>query len=259
MHRWPATLALCALVACARTQAGPADEPCRPVQGPPALSFAAPPMDPLCEGVGAERGLTGDQQDQLRRAYGEARRALTAALGELRGPAPLTLFCHSAACKVGFGAAPESAAATDLGFARDGVETRTGYEARSSVIVTGPVARTARILTHEFVHAEMKAWLPYDSMPTWFNEGVATYVAGEPDCSALPGSASFDVAALDTKEHWQAHIRQRGKSIPTYCQARERVAAWAERAGGPQRVGAALRSLLSAVAAGEPFQRAFSR
>ena len=215
-------------------------------------------MEPLCDGVWAEPGLTANAHDELRRAFGSARRAITEAFGELRGPAPLTLLCRSAACKVAFGASPEAAPAQDLGFARDGLQTTAGFIARPTVVATGPGPRTARILAHEFVHAEMKAWLPYDSLPTWFNEGVATLLAGEPDCDAHPRLLSFDVTALDTKSKWQAHIQRRRASIPTYCQARDRVAAWAVRFGGPSALAPALRAVLGAVADGGSFDQAFA-
>jgi hypothetical protein len=142
----------------------------------------------------------------------------------LRGPAPYTFFCRSAGCKIALGAAPESAAASDLGFARDGVELAAGYvEHKVAVVTAGP--RAAQILAHEWVHAEMKAYVPYDSLPTWFNEGAATFVAGEPQCAASNASASFDIAALDSKAKWQAHIRGHDAK-QTYCLARDRVAAF---------------------------------
>ena len=50
------------------------------------------------------------------------------------GPPPLAIFCRSAACKIAFGAPPESAAASDLGFARDGVQTARGYVSRPVVV-----------------------------------------------------------------------------------------------------------------------------
>jgi hypothetical protein len=122
------------------------------------------------------------------------------------------------------------------------------------VIVSGPYAGTARILTHERVHAEMKSWLPYDSLPTWFNEGVATVIAHEPDCSSQPQLSMFDITQLDTKAKWQAHIRNVG-TLTTYCQARDRVAAWAEGAA----LAPALRQLMTSVANGEPFATALRR
>lgn len=95
----------------------------------------------------------------------------------------------------------------DLGFALDGVRTATGFLTHPTVVVTGPVEGTTRILTHELVHAEMKAYVPYDKLPTWFNEGMATLIAHEPNCDANPPSSTFDVRQLATKQAWQDYIR----------------------------------------------------
>ena len=73
------------------------------------------------------------------------------------------LFCHSATCKIAFGAPAAAAWANDLGFASAQVMLDDGSLAPSAVVVTGPVEGTARILTHELLHAEMKAWVAYDS------------------------------------------------------------------------------------------------
>ncbi len=127
------------------------------------------------------------------------------------------------------------------------------------MVVTGPVAGTALILTHEFVHAEMKAWLPYDSLPTWFNEGVATLVANEPNCDAYPPSSSFDVTQLSTKQKWQDHIRTPGTTRETYCRARHEVGLWAEQFGNARGIAAALRRLMSTVASGGSFEHAYAR
>jgi len=247
-----------ALTACSRTSPSDAVVPdpgliCRVTRAQRQIPVGAAMMQPICDDVYAEPGLTEAQLTELRGAHQIARGNLARAFGVVKGPASIVLFCHSAACKQAFGAPPANAAAKDLGFARDGVQTASGYVTQPMVVVTGPVAGTHRILTHELVHSEMKAYVPYDSLPTWFNEGVATMVAGEPGCGAHPPSSLFDVTMLGTTQDWEAHIRRPGVTIETYCQARHVVAAWAESYGEPSQISAALRDLLSHVAAGGAF------
>lgn len=213
-------------------------------------------MVALRTGVYFEPGLSSAEQSELERDYQKAQRNLTAAFGSLRGAPPLTLFCHTAACKVAFGSDPD-VAASSIGFARDGVQTSSGFVERSTVIVTGPVTFTDRILTHELVHAEMKAWLPYDALPTWFNEGVATYLAGEPNCGEYAAMSSLGIEQLDTKQKWQAHIST-GNTLRTYCQARDRIESWAISLGDARAFTSELRNLMHAVAAGESLKHAFA-
>jgi hypothetical protein len=183
-----------------------------------------------------------------------ARLNLAGVLGELEAGPVLTVFCRTPACKEAFGAAPGAAASEELGFARDGLETSRGHVARPTVFVTGPVARTEEILTHELVHAEMKSVLPYDALPTWFNEGVATYVAGEPRCDGFQPAEGFDTGALATKKEWQAHVARPGGTREAYCQSSEEIRAWVGRIGGPSAFPAALRDVMNTVAKGGAFE-----
>lgn len=251
------TLALCIHTAVRETdRAG--EDLCGLTKTQTPIPFAEFKMVPLCDHVWAEPGLTPPEEQELKRAYHVAQQNIVRAFGQPRGSAPLTLICRSAACKIAFGAAPESASAADLGFARDGVMTSSGFMEYPTVIVTGPVARTANILTHELVHAEMKAWIPYDSLPTWFNEGVATLIADEPKCDAYPASSELDMRKLDTKKKWQASVHEPSQILPTYCRARHQVAAWASSLGSDQGIASALRQLMTTVAQGGSFENAFA-
>lgn len=215
-------------------------------------------MVPICDDTYAEPGLTPPEMSELRSAYTAASEQLARAFGQATRSSPLTLFCRTAACKVAFGAPPANAGAQDLGFARDVVPTRDGLLAHSIVVVTGPVPGSARILTHELVHAEMKAWTPYDSLPTWFNEGMATFVADEPNCDLHPPASEPRVELLTTKQEWERHLGDHHDTLATYCQSRHRVAAWAARFAGDEARAAALKRLLSSVANGSTFEGALS-
>lgn len=216
-------------------------------------------MLPLTENVYVEPGLTARETEELRQAHRSALEGLRRAFGQTQGKAPITLFCHSAKCKIALGAPSEVAASTELGFARDGVQTDTGFVKTNVIVVSGPYESTPRVTLHEMVHAEMKSYVPYDALPTWFNEGVATFFADEPGCSAHPPASQFDVRALDSKQKWQEFIRAPGATVAAYCQSRHEVSAWADTRGGRLEVGKALRALLQNVARGEPFERAIAR
>ncbi len=209
-------------------------------------------MIAVADGVYAEPGLSTDDMAELKTAFQSAVGNVTNAFGQLHLGPPLTLFCRSGGCKLALGAAPEAAAANDLGFTVDGVSTTTGHLVRTTIVVTGPNSKTARIATHEMVHAEMKSWLAYDALPTWFNEGVATFIASEPNCTSFPPAMLFDVTALDTKAKWQQHIRG-GKTLATYCEARNHVAAWAAQYPDPVTFSAAVRRIMATVADGGGF------
>src|SRR5262249_24843110 len=144
------------------------------------------PVVALCDDVYAERDLSSDELAALRNAWVTAAGNLNVAFETVRS-SPVVVFCRSAACKIAFGASAQAAAADDLGFASAQAVLEDGSLLPSAVVVTGPVAATPRIVTHELVHAEMKAWVAYDLLPTWFNEGTATFLAGEPRCE--PGAA----------------------------------------------------------------------
>jgi len=213
-------------------------------------------MVPLAAQVFAEPGLSEADIGELLAAHAEASARLTEFFGTLRNGLPITIFCRTASCKEAFGAPPGAARSQELGFARDGFHAKDGFSKTPVVIVTGPVPRTSSILTHEFVHAEMKAWAPYSATPTWFNEGMATFIANEPDCRSNPPVSDFDVTQLVTVAKWEAHIRTPGVTRRTYCQARDAASLWVTRSADQTSTAAVLRKLLVAVARGASFESA---
>jgi hypothetical protein len=223
----------------------------------PVLPIRNTPVTALCDDVYAENGLAPVESDALRKAWVVAAGKLNVAFETARS-SPVVVFCRSAACKMAFGASPQAAAADDLGFASAQVMVEDGSLVPSAVVVTGPVAATARILTHELVHAEMKAWVAYDLLPTWFNEGTATFLAGEPRCEPSAAPKDFDVKRLTTKTLWQHHLQSSGRTRETYCAARREVESWMVHFDGDHARAAALRALMTSVAQGSPFDRALA-
>lgn len=219
-------------------------------QGTAAIAFAHVGMEQLCSDVYAEQPLTQQDRDTLVETHDTVQRRLRALFGSADESRVLTLFCRTAACKVAFGADPSSARAADLGFARDVVMTTEGPLMQRAVVVSAPTTRTGHILMHESVHARMKSWAPYDALPTWFNEGLATALADEPSCANYAPSSDFDVAALTDKAAWQEQVAQPGMTLPTYCQARFAVEAWAGFAPHSE-LAVAARAAAQRVVAGE--------
>lgn len=224
----------------------------------PAAALQNKTVTAICDDVYAENGLDARELTELRSAYEQASANLLNFFESTRA-SPLVVFCRSAPCKIAFGAPPSAAASEDLGFASAQILFEDGTIAPSSVVATGPVEGTTRILTHELVHAEMKAWVTYDSLPTWFNEGTATYLASEPRCDEIP-SPSVEpnvVTSLTTKAKWQRHLQATRKTRDTYCAARREVEKWMARFETDHLKAEALKTLMHAVAQGTPFDSAF--
>lgn len=207
----------------------------------------------LCDEVYAEPGFTPEEAETLKHFVQNAHNKLLGTFDDQLHSHPFVVFCRTADCKIYFGTSPRAAAALDVGFARDMVMTKDGPLDHGVVIVSAMHEATPRILVHELVHAEMKAWVPYRAMPTWFNEGTATFVADEPRCSARQAGLDAGVVQLDTQRKWEERV---GSSDPltTYCQARAEVAAWASRFETPTARAAALRQIMGRVATGGPFE-----
>lgn len=266
-------IAALGVIVAANATLEPLTPPAPPTTSPPHCAITRPPppialadleMTPLCDDVYAESGLTPAALASLKASYEAARRDVAAAFDQETLSRPVVLFCQSPACKVTLGASPDVARSNDLGFASAQAKTPSGERVdRSLVVASGPFASTTRVLTHELVHAEMKVWTPYDSLPTWFNEGMATFLASEPNCDAHPthepSAPVVDVVALATKVAWQTHLQEHHDTRQVYCESRHQVARWAERFGDPHERAAALKALMLAVKSGTPFDRAFAR
>jgi hypothetical protein len=225
----------------------------------------AEPIDVEIEGVEmlmlsdyayAEAGASGDDVRRLEAAYREG----TARIGEVFRPVDfanaLVVFCRTADCKIAFGADPRVAGASDLGFATYARFERAGEEIQRTVVVSGPDETTVRTLVHELVHVAMGRHAQYELVPTWFNEGVATLVADEPQCAGELG-AGVPLETLRSKAEWQAWIEVPGRTHATYCRARAEVDVWfggfASRGAG---VGAVV-AVLDAVSRGVAFELAY--
>jgi hypothetical protein len=92
--------------------------------------------------------------------------------------------------------------------------------------------RAVEVLTHEISHIELNARLRGESVPAWFNEGIATYLGGEHDCR--PGMRAIDdLSKLQSPARWHEYTNLSSRNLVlSYCQARNEVGAWIAEHGG---------------------------
>ena len=120
---------------------------------------------------------------------------------------------------------------------------------RMTVVLTSPTwTQNPYVLAHEFSHVEVAARTGGKHVPAWFDEGLATYIAGEPICTNVTGKGIDDLRKLDLETDWVAYTGPEDVFFKTYCQARAEVAAWIGKRGN-----AGVVQLLDAVRQGQSF------
>ena len=120
---------------------------------------------------------------------------------------------------------------------------------RMTVVLTSPTwTQNPYVLAHEFSHVEVATRTGGKHVPAWFDEGLATFVGGEPICTNVTGKGIDDLRKLDQETDWVAYTGPEDVFFKTYCQARAEVAAWIGKRGN-----AGVVQLLDAVRQGQPF------
>jgi len=164
--------------------------------------------------------------------------------GQLQATQPDVLVCQSNACMDYFAGARRRNTTLYPG-------TYAGqYVApRMSVVLVSPTwTQNPYVLAHEFSHVEVATRIGNQHVPAWFDEGLATYLAGEPICTNVSGKGIDDLRRLDWETDWVAYTGPEEVFFKTYCQARAEVAAWIGKRGN-----AGLVQLLDAVRQGQSF------
>ena len=164
--------------------------------------------------------------------------------GTLQAAQPDVLVCQSGACADYF-AGPRRRNVTLY------PNTYAGqYVApRMTVVLTSPTwTQNPYVLAHEFSHVEVAKRIGGKHVPAWFDEGLATYIAGEPICTNVTGKGIDDLRKLDLETDWVAYTGPEDVFFKTYCQARAEVAAWIGKRGNTGVV-----QLLDAVRQGQSF------
>ena len=147
--------------------------------------------------------------------------------GTLQAAQPDVLVCQSGACADYF-AGPRRRNVTLY------PNTYAGqYVApRMTVVLTSPTwTQNPYVLAHEFSHVEVAKRIGGKHVPAWFDEGLATYIAGEPICTNVTGKGIDDLRKLDLETDWVAYTGPEDVFFKTYCQARAEVAAWIGKRG----------------------------
>ena len=164
--------------------------------------------------------------------------------GQLQSAQPDVLVCQSGSCADYF-AGPRRRNVTLY------PNTYAGqYVApRMTVVLTSPNwTQNPYVLAHEFSHVEVATRTGGKHVPAWFDEGLATYIAGEPICTNVAGKGIDDLRKLDLETDWVAYTGPEDVFFKTYCQARAEVVAWIGKRGNTGVV-----QLLDAVRQGQSF------
>jgi len=215
-----------------------------PLGNEPRVDFDGAPLVVLCHTVYVEPATTEGERDLVKRWVGEARGELTSVFGPAQADPPAIVVCASRSCAVTLSGPTGRSRAT--------------MSPRPTIYVNRVDALTRGTIVHEMIHIELHrrrtAASARRDVPTWFEEGVATFVGDNGFCPAGTPLAIDDLRKLDESPAWTSYTNQQGKLDPTYCQARDEVAAWVGQRGRTRR---ALVELLDAVYAGASFDELY--
>ena len=204
-------------------------------------------MQAAGNGLFLDPALTAAQKARIPALVAEARARVEAFYGPLRAR-PKLVFCASAACYSGFGA---------IGL---------GYTDGSNLVISRSGLRPA-IIAHELAHVELASRLGgfshvLDSVPQWFDEGLAVFISGAEEYSESAwlsathnGRDVPSLSELASVSDWIRLTGEHGENMQlTYGTAKREVGRWLGTSGP-----AGLRELLRALPRGEDFQRAYLR
>jgi hypothetical protein len=219
--------------------------PTSPAHAAPTYNGAA--LAALCANLFVEASATTAQRNQLMQDVASGIDRNRQFYGSLQLTLPDIVVCVSNGC-IDYFAGPEGRNRV-LGTG----QSTGGYVAPRTTIVIVNVANpnNPRVLAHELSHIETAARLGGRSVPTWFDEGVATFLGGEPGCAGVPTNAIADLTQLSSPAAWNAYVTANNQALlyPTYCQARLELLRWTAARGG----SAAVVDLLAGMRAGGSF------
>jgi hypothetical protein len=224
--------------------------PLDPAAPNPALGAVPVAMVPLCRDLYVEAALAQSDRERVARFYDSARADVERGLGPLESAPPLALFCKTEACATYFGGVHHRSRVLPPGRRAEGA----GYVAgpRVTILILRVDEKARGVLAHERVHVEVMTRLGRAHRPTWFDEGLAAFVGGEPTCEAQMRAGIDDLRRLETGAAWSEYTNIPGTMEPTYCQARAEVAAWQERSG-PGGLVELLRKVRAGAAFGDVY------
>ncbi|MEV0150225.1 MULTISPECIES: hypothetical protein [unclassified Nonomuraea] len=188
-------------------------------------------------GVYAEKDLSDEQREQIRRTVASARDRIESFYGTPLS-SPRLLVCMTDAC-----------------YSRIGGKKERGIAILNRSVMLSPRGLDAVIASHEMSHVELHARLSSGvDVPQWFDEGLAVVVSDDPrylapatsgDRCTTPPAGPLPV----TLEEWLAAA---SKDVTTYAQSACQVNRWL-RANGDRQ---GLMSLIGRLNTGASFASA---
>jgi hypothetical protein len=207
-------------------------------------SFNGTSLVAACGNVYFDPAVAKNQYPVIMNAIMSATESVKSVYGTLVLTQPDVIVCSSIACGTYFAGATLRNLVLFPG-------SRAGqYTAPRTtvVLISATYSQNPYILAHEFSHMEVNIRLNGVRVPAWFDEGLATYIGGEPICTNVTRKGIFSLLSLDSQAAWVTYTNNPAVITETYCQARAEVAAWVARRGI-----AAINQLLQAVAQGQSF------
>jgi hypothetical protein len=182
---------------------------------------------------------------ELVRMTENARRRLAAFYGEQRSADPDVVFCRAEACATFYSGTAMRSRALRVGRTGPGGGFRP---LRETIVIVQQGRAAENVIVHELSHIEHRVRFGNGRAPTWFHEGVAVYMSGEPDCTGVYGKGVDDLSRLAAPQAWDEYTNDRSRIRQTYCQASAEIGRWVGRHGK-----AALLKLMDDVRSGKPF------
>ena len=210
-----------AIVGCTTTRASsepikaPDASTCRPIDGTePAIAFKGAPLPLVCKGIYVDPALTAAEREQVKVWYGSSFRAIRSVFGDAVTSPPVLVQCLSKECIAQF--SPEG------GRSHAVIDPPTVY-------LNGVGPMTPGTITHEMVHVVIGTKAKKSTggrVPTWFDEGVATFLGDNVECAPGMALAIDDLRRLRHNAHWSGYTALPGRIRLSYCQARDEISAW---------------------------------
>jgi hypothetical protein len=201
--------------------------------------------------------MSGEEQLRVAQSLVQAQARIVAVYGERMG-SPRVVWCKTMEC-VSFFSGSDGRSYANPGNGKPRADAKYAFSFPALVITRQARyprnVRAVEVLTHEMSHIEFSARLRSESVPAWFNEGIATYLGAEHDCR--PGMRGIDdLSALQNPARWREYTNESGRNLVlSYCQASNEVGAWIVEHGG----FAAVLDLLAKRSKGRSFSSLYGR
>jgi hypothetical protein len=205
----------------------------------------------VCDGVYVDPETPPAQLALMETTATRAAERDVAWYGALQAPRPLVVFCHTDPCREFFAGPTKRGRTVAPGRSAPGAQYVS--RDRTTLVIVRADTRAENMLAHELSHVELAYRARRSRFPAWFDEGLATFISGEPDCSRPEPPAIDDLRTLDKGDAWRAQTDVAKRRHAIYCQANGEVAGWLTEDGRVR-----FTAFLDALKTGTPFDRAYA-